>query len=88
MNRKSSDLWRLIIFIIIGIVAGSVLSELARGAQYFEWLSFGKEFGISTDSPLFVDIGLLRFKLAIMFNITVGGILGIIFAIFTYNKTR
>jgi len=86
MIRKNGNALKLVILIIVGVVVGGVIAELTRGARYFEWLSFGREFGISTDAPFYLDLGILRLKFAIMFNITIAGIIGIIVAIFAYRK--
>jgi len=86
MIRKRGNALQLIILIIAGIVIGAVVAELTRGARYFEWLSFGREFGISTDAPFYIDLGIIRLKFAIMFNITVAGIIGIVAGIFVFRK--
>ena len=86
MIRKNGNSLKLIILIIVGVVVGGVISELTRGARYFEWLSFGREFGISTDAPFYLDLGILKLKFAIMFNITIAGIIGIVVAILAYRK--
>ena len=86
MIRKNGNSLKLLILIIVGVVVGGVIAELTRGARYFEWLSFGREFGISTDAPFYLDLGILKLKFALMFNITIAGIIGIIVSIFAYRK--
>ena len=86
MIRKNANTIKLITLIIVGVVVGGVIAELTRGARYFEWLSFGREFGISTDAPFYLDLGILKLKFAVMFNVTIAGILGIFVAIFAYRR--
>ena len=39
----------MLIFLLCGIVIGGLLGELTQGISWLSWLSFGKEFGISSE---------------------------------------
>lgn len=88
MVRRSNNSSALvfILFLIFGAVIGSVVSELARGSQYFDWLSFGQQFGISTDNPFILNLGILDLKFGLMFNITISTIICVITSIFVYRR--
>lgn len=74
----------LIIFVLCGIVIGGLLGELTAGISWLNWLSYGKEFGIST--PFTLDLGVLKLTLGLMIKINIASIVGIIIAIFIYRK--
>lgn len=87
MVKRSRSTIKLTLLIIFGAVIGSVVAELARGSQYFDWLSFGRHFGISTENPFSLNLGILSLKFGLMFDITISTIISIITAIFVYKRT-
>lgn len=86
MVKRGRSVLVLIFLIAFGAVIGSILSELAKGSQYFDWLSFGRQFGISTDNPFTLNLGILSLKFGLMFNITISSIIGVIISIFVYRR--
>lgn len=72
--------------ILFAAVAGSIIAELAEGSEYFDWLSFGKSFGISTENPLSLDLGIIDVKLGFMFNVTVSTVLCIMISVLTVRR--
>ena len=45
---KGKNAWILILFILCGIVIGGLIGELAASVDWLSWLSYGQEFGLST----------------------------------------
>ncbi|MDR0405724.1 MAG: DUF4321 domain-containing protein [Clostridiales bacterium] len=86
MARRAKSTITLVILIAFGAVIGSVLAELARGSRYFDWLSFGRQFGISTENPLSLNLGVLSLKFGLMFHITVATVLSVIVTVFVYKR--
>ncbi|MDD3766095.1 MAG: DUF4321 domain-containing protein [Eubacteriales bacterium] len=84
--RKRNRLLVLTLLLVFGAAVGGFLSELAKDSQYFGWLSLSKQFGISNQSPVFVDLGIVSLTFGMMFNVSVSSIIGIIIAALVYRK--
>ncbi len=84
MATKEKSTLVLIIFILCGIVIGGLLGELTTSINWLSWLSYGKQFGIS--SPFTLDLGVLQITLGLMIKINIASIIGIILSIFVYRK--
>ena len=84
MATKEKSTLVLIIFILCGIVIGGLFGELTPSINWLSWLSYGKQFGIS--SPFTLDLGVLQITLGLMIKINIASIIGIILSIFVYRK--
>lgn len=78
--------WICIVFILAGLVIGGLIGQLASGVDFLWWLSYGNEFGLSLDSPLTLDLGILKLTFGLMIKINIASILGVIISIFIYRK--
>lgn len=81
--KKSSGV--LLILIFVGLIIGSLLGEAMASYKTLSFLSYGKEFGISLSDPFFLDLGVLKLKLGLLFSINIASILGVVLALFTYK---
>ena len=84
MATKDKNMWILLIFILSGLVIGGLLGELASKVDWLWWLSFGQQFGLET--PLVLDLSVLKITFALLFKINISSIIGIVLAIFIYRK--
>ncbi len=84
MATKEKNIWILLLFIFSGLVIGGLLGELASKIDWLWWLSYSQSFGL--ESPVIVDIGVLKVTFALMFKISVSSIIGMVLAIFIYRK--
>lgn len=83
---KYKNGWLLLLFIIIGIVIGGLISEVTAGVSGLSWLSYGNTFGINSNgNPLVLDLGILVITFALQIKITVASIIGVIAAIVIYR---
>ena len=83
---KYKNGWLLLLFIMIGIVIGGLISEVTAGVSGLSWLSYGNTFGINSNgNPLVLDLGILVITSALQINITVASIIGVIAAIVIYR---
>ena len=83
---KYKNGWLLLLFIMIGIVIGGLISEVTAGVSGLSWLSYGNTFGINSNSnPLVLDLGILVITFALQIKITVASIIGVIAAIVIYR---
>ena len=84
MATKDKNIWILLIFILSGLVIGGLLGELASKVDWLWWLSFGQQFGL--ESPLVLDLSVLKITFALLFKINISSIIGMLLAIFIYRK--
>ena len=83
---KYKNGWLLLVFIMIGIVIGGLISEVTAGVSGLSWLSYGNTFGINSNgNPLVLDLGILVITFALQIKITVASIIGVIAAIVIYR---
>lgn len=83
---KYKNGWLLLLFILIGIVIGGLISELTLNVPGLSWLSYGKTFGINNSgNPLVLDLGIFVITFALQIKITVASIIGVIAAIIIYK---
>lgn len=81
---KNKGGWLLVLFILCGLVLGGLIGNAVAHVDFLWWLAYGDEFGLS--SPLELDLGIIKLTFALMVNINVASILGMIAAIFVYRK--
>ena len=83
---KYKNGWLLLLFIMIGIVIGGLISEVTAGVSGLSWLSYRNTFGINSNgNPLVLDLGILVITFALQIKITVASIIGVIAAIVIYR---
>lgn len=84
MAAKEKNIWILIIFILCGIVIGSLIGELVSKVDVLWWFGYGNTFGLT--SPLTLDMGVVVLTFALSFKINIASIIGLAIAIFLYRK--
>lgn len=84
MATKEKNIWLLMIFLLSGLVLGGLLGQLATSIDWLWWLGFGMDFGLET--PLILDLTVLKITFGVTFNINVASIIGMTIAIFLYRK--
>lgn len=65
--------WLNLFLICVGVVTGSMVSEITAGVPILGWLSYGLTFG--TQSPLNLNLGILSLTFGISINLTVSVII-------------
>lgn len=84
MATRDKNIWILLIFIFSGIVLGGLIGELAGNVSFLNWLSYGQVFGL--ESPLVLNLNIIKLTFAISIKINVASIIGIAIAVFIYRK--
>lgn len=84
MATRDKNIWILLVFILSGLVLGGLLGKLAGNVSWLGWLSFEEEFGLQ--SPIVLDLNILKLTFGLMLKINVASIIGMILAIFIYKK--
>lgn len=84
MATRDKNIWILMLFIMSGLVIGGLLGSMLKDVPGMWWLSYGQEFGLET--PIILDINILRLTFGLTLKINIASILGLIIAIFIYKK--
>jgi hypothetical protein len=84
MATRDKNIWVLILFILAGLVVGGLIGKLASSVPWLWWLSYEQQFGI--DTPIILDLSVLKLTFGMMFKINVSSIIGMVLAIFIYKK--
>ena len=86
MRATKKNPWILLMLILVGVVIGSFLGKFLGAYEMFAFLHFGQPFGIGLNNPFVLDIGIIQLSFALVFNINMLSIIGIIIAIVIFNK--
>ena len=84
MAPKEKNFWILLVFILSGLVIGGLLGKLAGNVSWLWWLSYEQGFGL--ESPLVLDLNVLKITFGFAIKINVASIIGMVLAIFIYKK--
>lgn len=84
MATKEKNIWVLTIFILCGIVLGSLIGEVVSQIDALWWFGYGDSFGLT--SPLILDMGVISLTFAMTFKINIASIVGLAIALFAYKK--
>lgn len=82
---KYKNGWLLFLFILIGIVLGGLLADVTANVSGLSWLGYGKVFGLSSENPFVLDLGVLVITFALQIKITIASIIGVIASIIIYR---
>ena len=77
------NFWILLIMLLVGIVLGGFMGQMAEGIPWLGWLNFGQSFGL--DSPLVVNFGILVITFGLTIKITKASIIGVAIALIIYR---
>ena len=74
------------LFLIAGIIIGSLLGSICQGIPYLSWLAYEKTLGIPVKNPFFLDLIAFRFSIGAEVSVTIAQIFTIILSLFAYNS--
>ena len=84
MATREKNIWILLVFLLAGLVIGGLLGKLASSVSWLWWLSYEQQFGLET--PMVLDLSVLKLTFGLMFKINVASIVGMLLAVFIYKK--
>ena len=84
MATREKNIWILLVFLLSGLVIGGLLGNVASQVSWLNWLAYEQQFGL--ESPIILDLSVLKLNFGLMFKINVASIIGMILAIFIYKK--
>ena len=84
MATRDKNIWLLLLFICAGLVIGGLLGQLAGQVDWLSWLSYGQSFGV--EEPFVLDLNVIKITFALVVNINIASIIGMVIALFLYRK--
>ncbi len=82
---SSKNPWVLLLLLLAGIVLGGFLGTLTQNIPGLSWLNYGQEFGLASEHPIVLNLGILVITFALSIKITISSIIGLIIAAIAYR---
>ncbi len=70
---RKNGFWLNAFLVCVGVVVGSMASELTSGLPFLGWLSYGLSFG--TRSPVVLDMNVIELTFGINLHLTVSSVI-------------
>lgn len=74
------------LFLLAGILLGSVLTEIAENVSFLNFLTWGKSIGIGHPSPIVVDLAVVTFSFGFSVQMNLAILICIIASLIFYSK--
>ncbi len=74
-----------LLLLLAGIMAGAVIGSLCRNVGALQWLSYAQSIGIGSDTPLVLDLIVMKITFGLSFSINVAQVICIIIALAFYK---
>ena len=76
-----------IFFLLAGVTVGSIVAYFSKDISFLKWLSYAETVGLSTNSPVLVDLSVLKIAFGFTISVSIAQILCIIASILIFSKT-
>lgn len=83
---KFKKTFMFILFLIMGILIGSVIAMLCKNVSFLSWLALGETIGVGIPDPISIDLAILTLAFGFSININVAQILCIIASLAIYKR--
>ncbi len=87
MNSGFKKTIAFIFFLLAGVITGSLIAHICAGVPYLSWLAFERTVGLSTSSPLVLDLVICKIAFGFTLSANVAQIICVILSFILYNKT-
>lgn len=75
-----------ILFLLMGIFLGSVLTEIAAKVDFLSFLTWGKSIGIGSPNPVVIDLAIMTVTFGFTFQINLAILICVIGCLILYQK--
>jgi len=76
----------LFILLLAGMIIGGFIGHYMGQYPQFSFLNYGKEFGM--DTPVTLELGIIRLVLGITININIAGIIGMALGVLVFRQLQ
>ena len=74
-------------YLVAAVVVGALVAAIAVNIPFLSWLSFGKSIGLPVETPMVLDLSVVKVSFGFEVGVTVAHILCFVGAFFGYRKT-
>ncbi|NCO36638.1 MAG: hypothetical protein AUJ92_11790 [Armatimonadetes bacterium CG2_30_59_28] len=79
----AKNTWILVVFIVCGLVIGSVLNTLLSGrVPHF----FTESVQVGIDPPMYLDLNFFKMEFGFLFELNLLGIIGLLLSVLLFRK--
>lgn len=80
--RRNKSSWLLVLFVITGVILGSLIGNFFGAAIPF--LNYGPEhLGLNN---IEINLGVIYFQISLLFKVNVTGLIGLLLALIIFNR--
>ena len=76
-----------IFYTVAAVIVGALAAAIAANVPFLSWLAFGKSIGLPVDTPMVLDLSVVKVAFGFEVGVTVAHILAFIGAFFGYKYT-
>lgn len=73
-------------FLVAAVIIGALVAAGAQNIPFLSWLAFGKSIGLSTSSPMIIDLSVIKLAFGFEMGLTIAHIICFIGAFFAYKR--
>ena len=73
-------------FLLMGLLLGSVLTEIAQKVSFLNFLTWGKSIGIGVPNPITIDLSVFSFSFGFSLQMNLALLFCIIGSLIFYSK--
>lgn len=84
MKRRNIVIFLL--FLLGGIVVGSLVAEVSAGVSWLSWLAYGLDFSIGGDTPILINLHVVKLYLGLTLSLNIAVILFVAAAMLAYRQ--
>lgn len=85
MNSKWKKTLVFILFLLTGIILGTLLSELCGRVSFLSWLCIGQTVGVGYPNPITIDLAVIQLSFGFGVSINIIKMICIIFCLWMYK---
>ena len=76
-----------VFYLVAAVVVGALLADIARGVPFLAWLAYGQSIGLPVETPMVLDLSVVRLCFGLEVGVTVAHILCLVGAFRGYRYT-
>lgn len=73
-------------FLLAGIIVGALVASVCASVPFLNWLAYGKTIGISTATPMLIDLSMAKIAFGFEIGVNVAQIITITAALLVYKN--
>ena len=74
-----------ILFLLTGVILGTLLTELVSKVSFLSWLGIGREIGVGYPTPISIDLAVVKLSFGFSVDINIVKMLCIILCLWLYK---